>query len=79
MNFVSPGLFVNVGSWSNERGLEMFFTKGSNSVQFLGGARNHPKGSPAELSGTHLRLGMTDNPPFAFAKQLAMEMSVGRE
>lgn len=69
VNFVSPGIFANIGSWSNEQGLKMSFEKDGSSVQFLGGTKIYPNGSPIGLSGVHLRLGMTVNPPFAFVKQ----------
>ena len=69
VNFIGPGLFVDIGSWDSKEGLKMKYHRESTSVQFLGGVtEHHPKGVPNGLSGEHLRLGVTDNPPFAFRR-----------
>ena len=66
VNFVNPGLFVDVGQWNSEKGLEMYNDADSSSVQFLGGVTQHPVGVATELQGIHLKLGATENRPFAY-------------
>ena len=66
VNFVNPGLFVDVGRWTSDKGLIMYNDVDSNSVQFLGGVNQHPIGVATELQGLHLKLGATTNPPFAY-------------
>jgi len=69
VNFVDPGLFVDVGRWTSEGGLTMYNDIDSASVQFLGGVTEHPVGVATELQGLHLKLGATENRPFAYKKE----------
>lgn len=65
VNFVNPGSFATIGKWTTEEGLNMYLSKHSVGVQFPGGVTYHPSGSAEALSGQHLRLGITENKPFA--------------
>ena len=65
VNFITPGKFVNIGRWTSEKGLYMYYSKHSHDVQFLGGLTYHPLGTARGLIGEHLRLGVTENAPFA--------------
>ena len=65
VNFVNPGVFAHIGHWKSHDGLHMPYHKDSDDVKFIGGVTYHPRGSPKGLSGEHLRLGVTNNAPFA--------------
>lgn len=70
LNFVYPGNFFRIGSWVYPGvGLSMDYDRNSGLVKFLGSDQDHtsvPSGLANTLTGQHLKLGITNSPPFAF-------------
>ena len=54
--------FLEIGKWTEEKGLEI---EDDSRIKFLGGAPVRPMGVANSLNAEHLKLGVTENPPFA--------------
>nr|AHA51229.1 Lig_chan domain-containing protein [Bathyctena chuni] len=56
--------FIKVGSWTNTGRLSLM-----SDIEFLGGDTDHPSTNINNLYGLHLRLGITEEPPFAWRSE----------